>query len=70
MLRATNTGVTAVIDQRGQVVRSAPEFVTATVTYPVPGYQGTTPYIRWGNHTVLALTAALLLAAALVRKTR
>jgi len=35
MLRATNTGVTAVIDQQGRVVSSAPEFSTASVTYPV-----------------------------------
>ncbi len=65
MLRATNTGVTAVIDQRGRVVRSAPEFSTAAVTYPVQGYQGATPYVRWGNHALLALIAGLLLGAAI-----
>jgi apolipoprotein N-acyltransferase len=63
MLRATNTGVTAIIDPLGRVVRSAPEFSTATVTHAVQGYQGMTPYVRWGNHGALGL-ALLLLGAA------
>ena len=40
MLRATNTGMTAVIDQRGRVVKVAPQFTTATVEHEVPGFQG------------------------------
>jgi apolipoprotein N-acyltransferase len=63
MLRATNTGVTAIIDPLGRVVRSAPEFSTATVTHAVQGYQGATPYVRWGNYGALGL-ALLLLGAA------
>lgn len=63
LLRATNTGVTAVIDPRGRVVRSAPEFTRAVVTYDVPGRAGATPYIRMGNYAVLALCALLLAAA-------
>jgi len=63
MLRATNTGVTAVIDTRGQVVTAAPVFTTATVTHTVPGYQGATPFVRWGNHAVLLIAAGMLLIA-------
>ena len=61
LLRATNTGVTAVINQRGEVVASAPEFTTAAVTYRVQGYSGATPYVRWGN--LAALAPCLLLLA-------
>lgn len=64
MLRATNTGVSAIIDTRGRVVASAPEFVTTTVTGEMQGFQGSTPYIRLGNSAVLTL-AALMIAAAL-----
>jgi apolipoprotein N-acyltransferase len=63
MLRATNTGVTAIIDPRGRVVRSAPGFAAAIVSHTVQGYQGATPYVRWGNYGVLGL-ALLMLAAA------
>lgn len=60
MLRATNTGVTAVIGPRGEVLAAAPEFEIATVTYAVQGYGGATPYVRWGNYTMLALCAVLI----------
>jgi apolipoprotein N-acyltransferase len=65
MLRATNTGVTAVIGPRGEVLAVAPEFEIATLTYPVQGYGGATPYVRWGNYAVLALCTALIAFAAL-----
>jgi apolipoprotein N-acyltransferase len=63
MLRATNTGLTAVIGPRGDVLAAAPEFEIATVTYAVQGYGGATPYVRWGNTAVLALCVALIAAA-------
>ncbi len=64
MLRATNTGVTAVIGPRGEVLAAAPEYEIATVTYRVQGYGGATPYIRLGNTAVLALCVALIAAGA------
>jgi apolipoprotein N-acyltransferase len=60
MLRSTNTGMTAVIDERGAVVEAAPQFATATLSATVQGYSGATPYVRWGNGVVLALCALLL----------
>jgi len=62
MLRATNTGMTAIIDQHGKVQKAAPEFTTAVVTGEVQGYGGATPYVRWGNAPIIAL--ALMLSAA------
>jgi len=64
MLRATNTGLTAVIGPRGNVLAAAPEFEIATVTYAVQGYGGATPYVRWGNYAVLAVCVALIAVAA------
>jgi len=61
MLRATNTGVTAIIDPKGRIVASAPEFTTTTVTGEIHGYQGATPYVRLGNWAFLA-AAALMIA--------
>jgi apolipoprotein N-acyltransferase len=70
MLRATNTGATAVIDQRGRVVKSAPEFTRAVVTHDVPGHTGQTPYVRWGNYAVLVLCVVLLVAALVTGRLR
>ena len=70
MLRATNTGVTAVIDERGNVVKKAEEFTTDTVKHDVPGFQGATPYVRWGNYAALLIAGLMLLSAAFIaRKT-
>jgi apolipoprotein N-acyltransferase len=63
MLRATNTGMTGIIDQDGNVVRVAPQFETAAVTGLVQGRIGATPYVRWGNGAVLGLAAGMLLVA-------
>ena len=55
MLRATNTGVTAIIDARGRVLASLPLFTTGSLSGEIQGYAGSTPYVRWGNAPVLVL---------------
>jgi apolipoprotein N-acyltransferase len=67
MLRATNTGVTAIIDPKGRITASAPEFITTTVTGEIHGYQGATPYVRLGNWAFLAL-ATLMIALPLAAR--
>lgn len=49
LLRATNTGMTAIIDQRGYIAKLAPWFQTLALTGEALGYQGVTPYVRVGN---------------------
>ena len=61
MLRATNTGMTAIIDPQGRVAKLLPEFEVAVLEGEVIGYRGATPYIRWGNTAVVLVCAALLL---------
>ncbi|HEX5045694.1 MAG TPA: apolipoprotein N-acyltransferase, partial [Gammaproteobacteria bacterium] len=61
LLRATNTGVTAVVDPRGQVVDTMPQFEAGVLKATVRGYTGATPYARWGNYPVI-VAAVLLLA--------
>jgi apolipoprotein N-acyltransferase len=70
MLRATNTGMTAVIDERGKVIEAAPQFSTAAVAATVQGHGGATPYVRWGDSIALALCAGLLTAAVWLGRTR
>ncbi len=63
MLRATNTGMTAVINPSGQVVAVAPEFTQAVLTHTIAGMRGATPYVRWGNAAALALCLASIATA-------
>lgn len=60
MLRATNTGITAIINQRGEVVKRAREFTTTRLEGEAQGFAGATPYVRWGNLPLLGLLALLL----------
>ena len=64
MLRATNTGLTAIIDRKGRIVASLPPFTVGSLRGRIQGYAGSTPYARWGNAPVLVSWA--LFAAALV----
>jgi apolipoprotein N-acyltransferase len=62
MLRATNNGVTAVIDARGRVVAQLPQFAPGVLRGQVWLMAGDTPYARFGDVPVLALLAGLLAA--------
>jgi apolipoprotein N-acyltransferase len=67
MLRSTNTGVTAIIDQRGNVVSQLAPFTLGTLAGSVQGFTGSTPYVRFGNAPFLMLAAAGLLLAVIRR---
>ena len=64
LLRATNTGATAIIDPHGQVVSQLPFNQIATLRGQVSGFGGHTPYVKHGNIPALALALILLAAAA------
>jgi len=63
MLRATNTGATAIINGEGKVVQQLPVNTFGTLAANVQGMAGSTPYIIWGNKLFLALTALSLAVA-------
>ena len=58
MLRATNTGMTAIVGPRGRVERVLPPFGEGALVAEVRGHTGATPYVRWGNAGVLLLVVA------------
>jgi len=62
MLRATNTGMTAIIDPRGRVVAKLPQFTEGILEGEVRGYVGASPYVKLGN-TPIVLTCIVLLGA-------
>jgi apolipoprotein N-acyltransferase len=57
MVRATNTGVTAAIDEHGRVVARLPEYVAQTLYADVVPRDGETPYVFCGNLLALLLVA-------------
>lgn len=69
-MRATNTGVTAIINDKGNIVAKAPAFERTVLRGEIQSRVGNTPFMRWGSYPILALAALLLLISWLVRKTR
>lgn len=63
LLRATNTGLTAIVDARGEVQAVAPQFQVYALSGEVQPMQGMTPYARYGNYPVVILLGLLFLVA-------
>ena len=71
MLRATNTGVTAAINERGEIIRALPQFTRAVLEIDAQPRQGITPFVRWGDCPVLLGIAIMLIGVAFfARKSR
>jgi apolipoprotein N-acyltransferase len=49
MLRATNTGATAIIDHQGRVTHELPRFTRGSLTGSFEGRHGLTPFARWAS---------------------
>ena len=71
MARATNTGATAIVDNKGRIVAMAPTNTATVLKEEIQGYQGETPYMRLGGSLpfigLLSLFAAVFLAIGLKR---
>jgi apolipoprotein N-acyltransferase len=71
MLRATNTGATAIVDHRGRVTAMLQPFTMGVLRGEVEGRTGRTPYARWASHAglwPLALLGSAVLALAAARR--
>jgi apolipoprotein N-acyltransferase len=64
MVRATNNGLSALIDERGRLIATAPQFTATTLQGEVRRFGGSTPFARWGSWPVLLLSLGLAVAAA------
>ncbi|MEC5159671.1 apolipoprotein N-acyltransferase [Janthinobacterium sp. CG_S6] len=68
MLRAGNTGGTAVVDGRGAIASALAPHTRATLAATVQGMGGVTPYILFGNKLILAIAALALAGAGLLAR--
>jgi apolipoprotein N-acyltransferase len=68
MLRATNTGISALIDPRGQVVARTPQFEQAVLRGEIVPMQGATPFVLWGAWPVWLLSVLGVLGLGLRRR--
>ena len=68
MIRATNNGVSALIDPRGKITATVPQFQQAILRGSVVPMQGLTPYLRWQSWPLMLFCALCLMAAVLRHK--
>lgn len=66
--RATNTGVTAFIDDKGRIISQATPFVPTVLRGDVLMMTGTTPFMRWGSYPILILCLLLIGLSFVVRR--
>jgi len=60
LLRVTNTGVTSLVNAKGEVVKTLPMFTEAVTATEVEILNGDTYYVRFGDWFAWTLTAILL----------
>ena len=63
MVRATNNGVSAIINEKGEIVARTEQFRAEVLRGEVQVLTGRTPFSRWGSWPVLILCAGLLALA-------
>lgn len=68
MIRAANTGVSAVIDAFGRVIASLDMERSGVIDHALPPPRAVTLYGRWGDWTLLALLTILVLFVAPTRR--
>jgi apolipoprotein N-acyltransferase len=61
LLRSTNTGVTAIVSPKGEVIKQAPSFQETVLTGTITPMGGMTPYANVGDKPVIGLIVILLI---------
>ncbi len=61
LLRTTNTGVSAVVNYKGELVAVSPQFEVDVLKVEVLPRVGATAFVKWGNIPVIVLCIALIL---------
>jgi apolipoprotein N-acyltransferase len=70
MLRATNTGITSAIAHDGREIARLPWFTTGVLEVEIAGREGATPYLRFGDAPVLALSLLSIAIARVLHRRR
>ena len=70
LLRATNTGISAIIDHQGKIVTRSPQFQPYSLIGNVTLYEGSTPYSRYGNLPTLLICLHILIILLVIKRKR
>jgi apolipoprotein N-acyltransferase len=68
MVRATTTGPSGIIDEKGNIIVTAPIYTRKIITGKLQPFVGTTPYVRWGNWLIVSILSVIFLVGLIGRK--
>ena len=68
IVRATNTGISAIINHRGKIISQLPPQTTAILEGAITTRTGKTPYARHGDTPILIIAILLLIAITIRRR--
>jgi len=61
LIRLTNTGVTAIMNEQGTIISRLPQFKRSSLSTNVTLLKGITPYVQYGNLIILSLLLSLVI---------
>ncbi|PID33917.1 MAG: apolipoprotein N-acyltransferase [Thiotrichales bacterium] len=61
MVRATTTGPSGIINEKGELIATAPLNTKKIITGDVQPFSGVTPYVRWGDWLLIGMLSIILL---------
>lgn len=70
MLRATNTGISAIIDNKGKVISRSPQFEPHALNGRAKLFNGVTPFSKYGNVIILTISFISLIISFLLQRKR
>ena len=68
LIRATNDGLTALIDKHGKITATIPAFQRTVLTGEITPQRGQTPFNRWQSIPIILLSLATLVFATLLNR--
>lgn len=69
LIRATNTGITGIVNPKGELIKQAVPFTTAVLTGAITPMGGLTPYAKIGDMPILIILCVLLLGIVIYART-
>lgn len=68
LLRAANTGITAIVNADGSVTDQLPQFEANVLTAQIYPTVSSTPFSQWGNSLIYGLSLLILVSGWIIRK--
>ncbi len=68
LLRATNTGISAIINPDGEIINKSAQFREDVIRSEIRPYSGVTLYVRWGDWGIMSIIFLALFAVVTVTR--